>query len=107
MRTDRTAHYFPLIEKFKSLPARSITVERYCWQHSINMKTFYYWKKRYEVRGEKESVRGRQGFLPVVVGAPSKTEGGITIEYSDGTRLIFKQTVSSGFIKEMLPAFSQ
>jgi hypothetical protein len=107
MRTDRSAHYFPLIEKFKSLPAKSKTVERYCWQHSINTKTFYYWKKRYEAREEKGSVTGTQGFLPVVIGAPSKTEGGITIEYADGTRLIFKQDVSSGFIKEMLPAFSQ
>jgi hypothetical protein len=104
---DLSDKYFPLIEKFKTLPARSITVERYCWQQSINTKTFYYWKKKYEARGEKGAVTGRQGFLPVVVDAPSKTEGGITIEYADGTRLIFKQDVAAGFIKEILPAFNQ
>ena len=99
--------YFPLVEKFKSLPARSITVERYCCQQSINTKTFYYWKKKYEAHVEKGRVSGRKGFLPVVVDVPSKTEGDITIEYADGTRLIFKQNVSSGYIKQMLPVFSQ
>jgi hypothetical protein len=99
--------YFALIEKFKSLPARSITVERYCWQQSINTKTFYYWKKKFEARGETGAEAGQRGFLPVVVEAPSKTGGNIIIEYADGTRLIVKQDVSSGFIKQMLPAFSQ
>jgi hypothetical protein len=93
--------YFPIIEKFKSLPQGSITVERFCWQHSLNTKTFYYWKKKYEAK------RG-QGFLPVVIDKTSSVKGGpITIQYADGARVVFEGAANSSLIKELLPVFSK
>ena len=93
--------YFPLIEKFKSLPSGSITVEGYCWQNSINTKTFYYWKKKFE-------VQHRKGFLPVVIEAVPKTNNsGLVIQFTDGTRLIFESGSSAPVVKQFIPVFNK
>jgi hypothetical protein len=105
---NQSEKYFPLIEKFKSLPVGSVTVEQYCWQNSINAKTYYYWKKRYEAQHGKGMPAGRHGFLPVAIDDISKTEAkGITVEYADGTRLVLEHDVMPSFLKELLPVFSK
>jgi hypothetical protein len=93
--------YFPLIEKYKSLPRGSVTVERFCWQHSLNTKTFYYWKKKYEAQKVK-------GFIPVVIDkAAIVKESAVIIQYTDGTRLVFEGAANSSLIRELLPVFSK
>jgi transposase-like protein len=100
--------YFPVIEKFKSLPRGSVTVERFCWQHSINTKTFYYWKKKYEAKRGQGLPAGKQGFLPVVIDKTSSVKSGsITVQYADGTRVVFEGAANSSLIKELLPLFSK
>jgi hypothetical protein len=105
---NQSEKYFPLIEKFKSLPLGSVTVEQYCWQNSMNAKTYYYWKKKYEAQPGKSLPAGRRGFLPVTIEVASKTEAkGITVEYPDGTRLVLENAVMPSFLKELLPVFSK
>jgi hypothetical protein len=93
---DLSEKYFPLIKKFKQ---SGMTVDQYCWQNSINTKTFYYWKKKYD-------ASEANGFISLAV---LDAGGGkaLTIEYADGTRLIFGEAVKVSFIKELLPAFCQ
>jgi hypothetical protein len=43
-------------------------VKEFYLQHSLNSKTYYYWKKKYEGRGSN-------GFLPVVIDeTPNKSK---------------------------------
>jgi hypothetical protein len=95
---DLSEKYFPVIEKFQTAKAAGKTVEEYCRQQSINTKTFYYWKKKYLARGTK-------GFVPLSV-VEQVSRKVITIQYSDGTRLVFEDTAKPLFIRKLLPAFN-
>lgn len=96
MRTDHSRYYFKLIEKIKS---SGLTVKEFCTQHSLNNKTYYYWKKKYELHTGKS-------FLPVAIDArPQRDAAGITIHYAEGTRLVFESTTDTSLLKEFIPAF--
>lgn len=98
MRTDHSKYYFKLIEKFKS---SSLTVKEFCLQHSLNNKTYYYWKKKYENRDGK-------GFLPVAIDETGPVEAStVTIQYPDGTRLVFEGKANSSALKQLLPVFAK
>ena len=63
---------------------------------------YYYWKKKYETRA------GERGFLPVVVDKPlSAKVNTITIQYADGTHLLFEGNVDSSVLKQLLPVFAK
>jgi transposase-like protein len=106
MRRDLSKYYFRLLEKFNG---SGLTVKEFCHQHSLNNKTYYYWKKKYE------SQAGKHDFLPVVI--PASPAGGdktaalkastLAIHYADGTRLVMEGTADAALIKALLPAFSQ
>jgi hypothetical protein len=98
MRSDHSKYYFKLIEKIKS---SNLTVKEFCLQHSLNNKTYYYWKKKYETRSGK-------GFLPVVIDETRAIKAGtITIQYPDGTSLVFEGNADSSILKQFLPVFSK
>jgi hypothetical protein len=97
MGRDRSGYYFRLIEKFKG---SGLTLKEFCGQHSLNNKTYYYWRKKYEARGK--------GFLPVTIDAtPKAGVGGIIIQYPDGTRVIFEGNAGTSTLKQLLPVFSK
>ena len=99
MRADHSKYYFKLIEKFKS---SGLTVKEFCLQNSLNNKTYYYWKKKYEGRA------GERRFLPVIIDKPlSAKVNTITIQYADGTHLLFEGNVDSSVLKQLLPVFAK
>jgi hypothetical protein len=99
---DKSSEYFPLIEKFYN---SGLTSKVFCRREGIGLMRLNYWKKRY-----RDSRSGRQtekkGFasLSVVAG---KSERGITIHYSDGTRLVFEKAVDVAMVKQFIPAFNR
>ena len=94
MRTDQSAYYYGLVEQQKQ-SGQNIT--QFCKQHSVNLKTFYYWKK-------KSKAQGVKGFTPLSI-VEDKIKEALTIQYADGTRLIFEGNVNTSLIKQFLPAF--
>lgn len=96
MRPDHSKYYFKLVEKFK---VSGLTVKEFCRQQSLNIKVYYYWKKKYE-------TRTTEGFLPVVIDKALPVNAGtIAIHYPDGTRLVFEGNADSSVLKQLLPAF--
>ena len=91
--------YFPLIENFQSARAGGITVEKYCRLHSINTKTFYYWKKKYQTR---KTASREKGFAPLRL---EVSHTFASIHYHDGTRLVLEQAMSPEALRELIPAF--
>ena len=69
-------------------------------QHSLNNKTYYYWKKKYE-------KRIGNGFLPVVVDETPIKANSVTIQYPDGTHLVFEGNADASVLKQLLPVFSK
>jgi len=98
MRTDHSKYYFKLVEKFKS---SGLTVKEFCRQNSLNNKTYYYWKKKYE-------GQARTGFLAVAVEKPLSIKAStITIQYADGTCLVFEGDADASILKQLLPVFAK
>jgi hypothetical protein len=97
MRTDHSKYYFKLIEKFKG---SNVTVKEFCLQHSLNNKTYYYWKKKYD-------TRSGNGFLSVVVDETPIKANTVTIQYPDGIHLVFEGNADTSVLKQLLPAFNK
>ncbi len=98
MRTDHSKYYFKLVEKFKS---SGLTVKEFCRQNSLNNKTYYYWKKKYE-------TQAGTGFLAVAIDKPLPVKvGTITIQYADGTCLVFEGNADASILKQLLPVFAK
>jgi len=89
--------YFPVIEK---LLRSGLTTKVFSEHNGINKNTLSYWKKRYSDQNKVQ----QKGFA-----ALSVTEIGarqISIEYADGTRLIFSDAVNAGLLKSLIPVFN-
>ncbi len=96
---DQSAQYFPIMERFY---ASKLSVKAFSEQSGIKVTTLDYWKKRYRDKN-KTSVKGFAA-LTVVEGTTSK---GVTIQYVDGTRIMFEGDVNTQLLKELLPAFTK
>ena len=75
-----------------------ITGSDFCKQHNIDKSTFYKWKSRYGVRGEKKK-QDHAGFAKVEV-VPSPAAPALFAEVA-GIRIY--QPVPASFLKELLP----
>jgi transposase-like protein len=100
---DLSKKYFALIEKQQS---SNLTMKAFSEQNGINVKTLYYWKKKYR-NTQKGAVRLRKtGFTALsVVESPKETE--VIIQYPDGTRLLLPALSSAALVKQFIPAFTQ
>jgi hypothetical protein len=96
-----TEKYFPIIEDFlKSNQSARV----FCEQKEINQHTLGYWKKKYLDRDK--SAGQVKGFASLsVVGTDERNA--VTVQYSDGTRLIFDNLPAPEALKQFLPAFEK
>jgi transposase-like protein len=98
---DLSKKYFALIEKQQS---SNLTMKAFSERNGINVKTLYYWKKKY---AERQKVAGRlkkNGFTALSVeGAVKETE--VVIQYPDGTILTLAGISAAALVKQFLPAF--
>ena len=92
--------YFPLIEKHLR---SNLTALAFCARHGINIKTLYYWKKKYLLQSNGSNEKS--GFTALSVIDPVKKMD-VTIQYTDGTQLVFSDAADSALIKQFLPAFN-
>ena len=92
--------YFPLIEKHLR---SNLTALAFCARHGINIKTLYYWKKKFLLQSSK--VPSKRGFTALSIMDPVK-ETEVSIHYPDGTRLSFAGNADANMIKQFLPVFN-
>src|ERR1039458_370117 len=89
---DKTTAYFSLIEKHFS---SGLTSRVFCEQNGIKQSTFSFWKSRYRAQNkaglslEPEAIEEQKGFAQLSV-AEAQRASSITLQYPDGTRLIFE-----------------
>jgi hypothetical protein len=93
--------YFPIIEEF--LKSKQ-SVRAFCEQKGVNVHTFGYWKKKYHDR--RQAAEKVKGFASLSV-IPEGKEGTVTIQYGDGTRLIFDALPDTKALKQFLPVFEK
>lgn len=89
--------YFPIIEKLMN---SGLTAKAFSQQHRINKNTLTYWKKRYS----DQNKAGQKGFAALSITDIRSKQ--ISIEYSDGTRLIFSDVVNAAILRSLLPVFN-
>jgi len=99
---DKSRAYFPLVEKFYS---SGLTSKVFCKREGIGLSRLNYWKKRYRDSNKVRQVE-KKGFASLSV-VESKSEGGVTIHYSDGTRLFFEKALDVAMVKQFIPAFNK
>lgn len=93
--------YFPIVEEFLKIKQ---SVRAFCAQRGINAHTFAYWKKKYHDR--HQAAEKVKGFASLSVISKGK-EGAVTIQYGDGTRLIFDALPDTRTLKQFLPVFEK
>jgi hypothetical protein len=91
--------YFPVIESYYS---SGLSAKQFCLEHHLKECTFYYWKKKQRDKN-KTSLKG---FAPLLI-EEKKSEGAVSICYTDGTKLIFESATDVSLFKQLLPVFSK
>jgi hypothetical protein len=99
---DKSSHYFPVIEKYYS---SGLTKRIFCEQNSIKQCTLEYWKRRYKEK-DKPAQAGSKGFASLTI-TESKSQATVTIQYTDGTRLILENLSDTSGIKQFIPVFNK
>lgn len=89
--------YFPIVEKLLS---SGLSANQFSERHGINKNTLSYWKKRYSDQNKPEV----KGFAALSISDACAKQ--ITIEYRDGTRLIFSEAVNAALLKSLIPVFN-
>lgn len=91
---------FPLIREWER---SGLSKKEYYTRYEIEPHVFYYWLRRYREEGEPAPTAGR-GFVSIEVEEGLQGEEALVeIIYPDGTRLVFKERVSTAFLQEVLP----
>lgn len=94
---NKSEKYFPIIEQYYK---SNQSVRVFSEQNGINRSTIEYWKKRYKSRDERKT-----GFA--VISVVEEMTKDITIQYTDGTRLMFSGSSGSSVIKQFIPIFQK
>mgnify|MGYP003416609661 FL=1 len=95
MRTSQEK-YFPIIEKFMS---SGLTAKAFSERNRINKNTLSYWKKRYRDQSKVQ----QKGFTALSITQIQSKQ--ISIEYADGTRLVFSDAVNAAVLRSLVPVF--
>ena len=99
---DLSKKYFTLIEKQQS---SNLTMKAFGERNGINVKTLYYWKKKYGERQKSTGQVSNTGFTALSVeGAGKETE--VVIQYPDGTVLTLSAISTATLVKQFLPVFN-
>ena len=99
-RKRKAEEMFPLIREWER---GSLSQKEFCTRHGIKPHVFRYWLRRY--REEGKLVRQATGsFVSIEMAeeVPGQ-EALVEVIYPDGTRLVFKERVSSEFLQGLLP----
>ncbi|MEO6166589.1 MAG: hypothetical protein ABIO46_04455 [Chitinophagales bacterium] len=89
--------YFPVIEEWLD---SGLSAKAFSEQNGINKNTLSYWKKRYSDQNKVQ----HKGFASLSVTDIQAKQ--ISIEYADGTRLTFSDTVNASVLKSLIPVFN-
>ena len=88
---------FKLIEQWQQ---SGVTQNAFCQQQSIRYHVFHYWYKRYREQQANSQIN-TASFVKLQIAKPI-TAGSVEINYPGGTRIIFHEPVSSGFLKALV-----
>lgn len=94
---DSSKKYFPIIER---LIDSGLSAHQFSEQTGINKNTLSYWKKRYNDQGKVQ----QKGFSALAIENMEANQ--IRIEYADGTRLTFSNSVDPILLKSLIPVFN-
>ena len=67
--------------------ASGLTQAAYCQQHGLVAHQFSYWKRKL-IRTELASPEAQSGFVRVEVNQTGQPESGLSLQFSDGIRLV-------------------
>jgi len=91
---------FPLIQEWER---GSLSKTEFYTQQGIKPHVFYYWLRRYREEGEP-APKASRGFVSIEMEEEALGEVALVeVIYSDGTRLVFKERVSTAFLQGLLP----
>ena len=81
-----------------SWQASDLSQKEWCRQQEITYHIFHYWYKRY--REQQESSGEASAFARLAV--KQEPEAGCEVIFADGTKVIFRQSVSVQYLKSLL-----
>ena len=94
-----TEKYFPIVENYHN---SGLSVQAFSDQQGISLWKLHYWKKKY--RDHQTASADAKGFAPLLVETPRNFA---SIQYPEGTRLVFEKAIEASVLKQFLPAFSR
>lgn len=94
---DLSERYFPVVEQFLS---SGLSATSFSKKYGIKIHTLIYWKKRYNDQDKDQ----QKGFAALSITEMEAKQ--ISIEYTDGTRLTFSNSVDTLLLKSLIPVFN-